>query len=132
MGVLRLDHDDHLPGRVPRRQSVVCTQRSGAGSCQYLEVVVTDAQLRAAADREPKQAARGSGAWVSLDEIALVEHVIQRLVDVVVIDEHDGLPFRHRHLHAVHLAEQFCSEEQAPECGGVQAFLILVRSSISL
>eukprot|EP00966_Prymnesium_polylepis_P034526 802788-Prymnesium_polylepis.1 len=64
---------------------------------------MADAQLRPAADRETQQPACCAGARVALHQVALVEDVVQCLVDIVMIDEHDGAPFSHRHLHPVHL-----------------------------
>ena len=100
--VLRLDHNDHLSGRQCARVSnLYLAVDQGVG--RYLEVVVADAQLRAAAYREPEQAARRASMWVSLHKITLVQNVVQRFIDVVVVDEHDGLALGHCHLDAVDL-----------------------------
>ena len=72
----------------------------------HLEVVMADAQLRAATDGKAKQSTSLPRARVALDEVSLVQHIVQRLVDVVVVDEDNRTARGHGHLDPVDLLHQ--------------------------
>ena len=67
---------------------------------------MADAQLGAAADGKAQQSTSLPRARVALDEISLVQHIVQRLVDVVVVDEDNRTARGHSHLDPVDLLHQ--------------------------
>ena len=70
--------------------------------CYYY--LLDGAELRARADREAKRATRPAPAGA--DHVALVQHVVEALVDVVEVPEHHGLARRHGRLDAVHVLDE--------------------------